>query len=133
MNTCTVVDSENQGMNGDGHGAAITIRKAVHTATIALSITLLLSANPCSAIAQQSNQSVTAIESLIRSGQHEQALQATSSALKTRPSDFRLWTLQGIIYSMQGKDQDAKSAFERALRISPQYAPALRGEVQILY
>lgn len=129
MNTCRVFDSENQGMNRP----AMTIGKTLQRATFAVSLSLFLLANPYSAVAQQSSQSVTTIESLIRSGQYEEALRATTSALKSRPSDFRLWTLQGIIYSMQSKDQDAESAFERALRISPQYAPALRGEVQILY
>ena len=44
-----------------------------------------------------------------------------------------MWTLEGIIYSMQGKANDAHLAFEKALRISPQYVPALKGDVQILY
>ena len=57
----------------------------------------------------------------------------TRSALEQRPTDFRLWTLEGIIFSMQDKARPAQSAFEEALRISPQYAPALKGEVQILY
>jgi len=57
----------------------------------------------------------------------------TQSALEQRPTDFRLWTLEGIIFSMQDKAQRAQSAFEKAIRISPQYAPALKGEVQILY
>jgi tetratricopeptide (TPR) repeat protein len=85
------------------------------------------------AIAQQTGTSIPAIESLIRSSQYDQALQATKSALRQRPSDSRLWTLEGIIFSLQDKTHDAQGAFERALRLSPQYAPALKGEVQILY
>jgi len=57
----------------------------------------------------------------------------TQSTLQQRPADFRLWTLEGIIFSMQDKTERAQSAFEKALRISPQYAPALKGEAQILY
>ena len=83
----------------------------------------------CTAIGQQPTPSFTAIESLIRSRQYDQALTMTQSALEQRPTDFRLWTLEGIIFSMQDKAQRAQSAFEKALRISPQYAPALKGEV----
>src|SRR5579863_8790760 len=81
----------------------------------------------------QSSSSVVSIESLIRSQQYEQALQATRAKLSQTPSDFRVWTLEGIIYSLKGSVPDAQTAFEHALRISPAYTPALKGEVQLLY
>lgn len=87
----------------------------------------------CVSVAQQTKTPVAAIESLIRSRQYDEALQATKSELRSAPSDFRLWTLQGIVLSMQGNNTDAVSAFEKALRFSPSYPPALKGEVQLLY
>ena len=110
----------------------MTTKKVVQKAVVVISI-CFFSGTLCTAVGQQPTPSVTAIESLIRSRQYDQALAMTRSALEQRPTDFRLWTLEGIIFSMQDKAQRAQSAFEKALRISPQYAPALKGEVQILY
>jgi tetratricopeptide (TPR) repeat protein len=76
---------------------------------------------------------VSSIERLIRSHDYDQALETTRSALSDAPKDFRLWTLEGIIYSIKGSNRDAIDAFEKALEISPNYSAALRGEVQLLY
>jgi tetratricopeptide (TPR) repeat protein len=85
------------------------------------------------AVAQQPATPVTSIESLVRSKNYDQALQLTKAQLHTKPTDVRLWTLEGIIYSLTGKNTDARTAFEKALRLSPNYMPALKGEVQLLY
>ncbi len=77
--------------------------------------------------------SIASIESLIRSREYDQALQKTISALKESPNDYRLWTLEGIVFSIKGKNQEALSAFDKSLQLSPNYAPALKGEVQLLY
>jgi len=53
--------------------------------------------------------------------------------LHDTPSDSRLWTLEGIVLSIKGSDHDALYAFDRALSLSPKYAAALKGEVQLLY
>ncbi len=82
---------------------------------------------------QQAKTSIASIESLIRSKQYDQALQATRTELHQVPNDFRLWTLEGIIFSIQGSNTDALGAFEKALRLSPNYTPALKGAVQLLY
>jgi tetratricopeptide (TPR) repeat protein len=82
---------------------------------------------------QSSQVSIASIESLIRSQQYDQALQLTISTLRETPNDFRLWTLEGIVLSIQGSNQDALIAFDRALSLSPAYAAALKGKVQLLY
>jgi tetratricopeptide (TPR) repeat protein len=94
---------------------------------------LLIACGSLVAQGQQGNSSVASIESLIRSQQYDQALQATKSKLSETPGDFRVWTLQGIVYSLKGSVSDAQAAFEHALRLSPTYTPALKGEVQLLY
>ena len=83
--------------------------------------------------AQGSTASVSSIEALIRSHEYSQALDATRSALHESPRDFRLWTLEGIVLSIQGNRQSALTAFEKALSFSPKYSPALKGKVEILY
>jgi tetratricopeptide (TPR) repeat protein len=82
---------------------------------------------------QQTHGDLPSIENLIRSHAYDQALDATRSALRTAPKDSRLWTLEGVILSIKGSNQDALNAFARALEISPNDAAALRGEVQVLY
>lgn len=83
--------------------------------------------------AQTGSVSISKIEALLRSQQYDQALSALKAALHERPSDHRLWTLEGICFALQANDAGALTAFDHALRISPDYAPALRGEVEILY
>ena len=85
------------------------------------------------AAAQQTGGPVASIESLIRSEEYDRALQLAKSQLQAKPNDFRLWTLEGIIYSLKGEKTDAIGSFDKALRLSPAYMPALKGEVQLFY
>ncbi len=94
---------------------------------------LLTACGPLAGHGQQATTSVASIESLIRSQEYDQALQATRSKLSETPGDFRVWTLQGIIFSLKDNSAEALTAFDHALRISPTYMPALKGEVQLLY
>ena len=55
------------------------------------------------AAAQQTGGPVASIESLIRSEEYDRALQLAKSQLQAKPNDFRLWTLEGIIYSLKGE------------------------------
>jgi tetratricopeptide (TPR) repeat protein len=85
------------------------------------------------ALGQESKTSIARIESLIRAQQYSQALDATRSELHQNPGDFRLWTLEGIVLSIQSDKQAALTAFEKALSLSPKYPAALKGKVEILY
>ena len=82
---------------------------------------------------QNGGTSVSAIESLIRSHQYDQALESLKTALHQSPGDYKLWTLRGICLALEGNNPGAITAFDRALAISPNYIPALKSEVQILY
>ena len=81
----------------------------------------------------QQGSSIAEIQSLIRSKQYDQALALTNTGLENTPSDYRMWTVQGIAQSLKGDTSPALTSFEKALRLSPDYMPALKGEVQILY
>jgi tetratricopeptide (TPR) repeat protein len=76
---------------------------------------------------------IAEIQSLIRSRQYDQALTVTGADLEKTPSDYRLWTLQGIALSLKGDTSRALTSFDKALHLSPTYTPALKGEVQILF
>ena len=84
-------------------------------------------------IGQQSGSPIASIESLIRSRQYDQALQIARSALRQSPKDVRLWTLEGIVFSLKGSNHEALDAFEKARSLSPENTVALKGEVQLLY
>ena len=73
------------------------------------------------------------IQSLIRSRQYDQALTVTGADLEKAPSDYRLWTLQGIALSLKGDTSRALTSFDKALSLSPTYTPAVKGEAQILF
>jgi tetratricopeptide (TPR) repeat protein len=94
---------------------------------------LFISSASLIAYGQEAHNSIASIQSLIRSQDYTQALQLTRTSLQQTPGDFRLWTLEGIVLSIQGSNSDAISAFDKALSLSPNYAPALKGEVQLLY
>ncbi len=117
-------------------GSSVSAQAAVKVcnAALCLGIGLFWGARATQVAAAQQNASpVASIESLIRSEKYGQALELTKSQLHTKPADFRLWTLEGIIYSLQGQKTDAIGAFDKALRLSPSYIPALKGDVQLLY
>jgi tetratricopeptide (TPR) repeat protein len=73
------------------------------------------------------------IESLIRTREYNHALELTKSALHDTPNDVRLWTLEGIILSMQNENPKALAAFDKALSLSPNYIAALKGKIEVLY
>ena len=84
-------------------------------------------------VAQQTAAPVASIESLVRTKDYDRALELTKSQLLTKPNDIRLWSLEGIILSLEGEKTGALAAFDKALRLSPTYMPALKGEVELLY
>jgi tetratricopeptide (TPR) repeat protein len=89
-----------------------------------------------SALAVQSpkpSTSISAIQSLIRSKDYDQALQQTRLALNKTPNDYRVWTLEGIVFSLTNRRPEAINAFNKALRLAPTYTPALQGKVELLY
>jgi tetratricopeptide (TPR) repeat protein len=77
--------------------------------------------------------SIASVETLIRSRQYDKAVESTQEQLRLRPSDFHMWTLQGIALSLEGRTTDAIGAFDNALHLSPEYGPALKGETQLFY
>jgi tetratricopeptide (TPR) repeat protein len=100
---------------------------------LAFGILLIALVGFLGANAQQASLSITDIESLIRSQHYDEALQALDAGLQKAPTSYRLLTLKGIVLSKQGKNQDALAAFEKAVRLSPTYIPAVKGEVQLLF
>lgn len=71
------------------------------------------------------------IVSALQNHQFEQAIDLLRPALKASPGNAQLWAMQGTAYAGEGNDKAALEAFRKALKISPDYAPALEGAIQI--
>jgi tetratricopeptide (TPR) repeat protein len=87
----------------------------------------------CLAQVSQQATNIAEIQSLIRSRQYDRALELTKADLDKAPTDYRVWTIQGIALSLKGETNAALSSFDNALRFSPTYLPALKAEVEILF
>jgi tetratricopeptide (TPR) repeat protein len=69
----------------------------------------------------------------LRSQEFTKALDLLQTALQEYPGSAQLWTMQGAAYSGLGRKKEALASFRHALRIAPNYVPALEGEAQIEY
>ncbi len=94
---------------------------------------LLLCAASCAAQGQNTKITIADIQALLRSQNYDKALQMTRDALRQAPRDPRLWTIEGIIFSIKSNNNEALNAFDKALLLSPGYPAALKGKVQLLY
>ncbi|MGH9446117.1 MAG: tetratricopeptide repeat protein, partial [Terriglobia bacterium] len=63
----------------------------------------------------------------------DQAESLCDAYLRAHPHNYRIWTLEGITFSMEGDTAKALHAFHRALLLSPRYPVALRGAAQLLF
>jgi hypothetical protein len=80
-----------------------------------LALVLLLQP-PSFAFAQDNTTAIASIRSALREHRYDEGLALTRSSLNRIPADFRIWTLQGMAFSMKG-DNPA----------------ALKGEAQLLF
>jgi tetratricopeptide (TPR) repeat protein len=69
----------------------------------------------------------------LRSGDYSGARQLLDRALKQSPGNPALWTLNGFALTHLGDQREALESYNHALRLSPDYLPALEGAAQIEY
>jgi len=82
------------------------------------------------ALAQTTDQ-IDVIASTLRNKEFSRALELLRPALQQSPGDARLWAMQGTAYAGGEKTKDALASFQTALKIDPDYLPALQGAAQI--
>ncbi|MGA2181671.1 MAG: tetratricopeptide repeat protein [Bryobacteraceae bacterium] len=85
------------------------------------------------AFGQAATDPASGIAQAIRAHQYEQAVKLARAALERSPNDVRIITMEAIALSAQGHDADALAAYNRALRLAPDYLAALEGAAQIEY
>ena len=85
------------------------------------------------ALSQTQDNQIESISSALRIRDFDRALELSRAALQASPNNPQLWTLQGIAFAGKGESKDALTAFQRALKISPNNIAALAGAAQIAY
>ncbi len=82
---------------------------------------------------QAKDDSTASIVSALRSGQFDEALHLLQPALQSAPNNPQLLAFQGLAYSGKGEQKLALGSYQRALKSSPEYLPALEGAAQLEY
>ncbi len=82
---------------------------------------------------QTPNQQVQSITSALRVRDFSKALELLQPAIQASPNSSQLWMLQGLAYAGEGDSQAALASYKHAIKISPDYLPALEGAAQIEY
>lgn len=85
------------------------------------------------AAGQTATDPVESISAALRSREFDKALDLLQPALQRSPGNSQLWVLEGLAYSGEGNSKAALTSYRRALKISPNYLPALEGAAQIEY
>ncbi len=79
---------------------------------------------------QSMQDEVGRISGALRNRDFEPALTLSNAALERQPVNYRIWTLRGISMAGKGDLPAALLAYKHALKISPNYLPALEGVAQ---
>lgn len=93
----------------------------------------LVSAVSATLLAQADREDARSVARALNDKDYAQALTIADKILVIQPSDCKVLTLRGIALSQTGRNDDALTSFETALRFCPQYLPALEGAAQIAY
>jgi tetratricopeptide (TPR) repeat protein len=110
----------------------MTVKRA-HSRTRLHCISISLLCLFSTALAQTGADPFPEIATALQNREFRKALDLTHSALRASPGTPQLWAMQGEAYSGEGRTKEALASFHAALKISPDYLPALRGAIQIEY
>jgi tetratricopeptide (TPR) repeat protein len=93
---------------------------------------VLLTSSPF-ASSQVPKASIESITSALGAKDFGEAAQLSRTALRANPHNAQLWAFLGIAFAGEGDNKSALGAFQKALKISPDYVAALAGAAQIMY
>lgn len=79
----------------------------------------------------QTAQQIDAISSALHEKDFWRAQQLLQPVLRASPGDARLWAMQGTALAGSGNNEEALTSFGTALKLAPDYVPALEGAAQI--
>jgi tetratricopeptide (TPR) repeat protein len=84
-------------------------------------------------VGQTVNERVAPITSALQNRDFGKALQLLQPALENSPRNPQLWVFQGLAYSGEGNATAALGSYQAALKIAPDYLPALKGAAGLEY
>ena len=84
-------------------------------------------------LGQTLHDRVASITAALRNGEFDHALDLLKPALEAAPNNPQLQMLQGLAYSGKGNRDEALISYRAALKIAPNYLPALEGAAQLEY
>src|SRR5580693_3388347 len=104
-----------------------TTHPILKTCVVLVSVVLL----GC-AFSQTASDQISLITSALQKEDFARALELLRPALERSPGNAQLWAMQGAAYAGESRKQDALASFRAALKISPDYLPALKGAIPLL-
>jgi tetratricopeptide (TPR) repeat protein len=84
-------------------------------------------------LGQSADNRMETIASALRNREFDNALQLLQPALQASQKNPQLWMFQGLAYSGKGDQKSALNSYQSALKVSPDYLPALEGAAQLQY
>jgi tetratricopeptide (TPR) repeat protein len=117
---------------GDGD-PAMTGRCGIRPTSFRAQVFVLLWLLSAAAGAQNPAEGFEPIASALRNREFQAALELVRPALQRFPGNAQLWAMQGAAYAGERHTKEALASFRNALKISPEYLPALEGAIQIEY
>lgn len=86
-----------------------------------------------SLIGQTGREQTASITSALQTHEFDRALELLATALHGAPNNPQLWMFQGLAFSGKRDSKSALASYQHALKLSPDYLPALEGAAQIQY
>lgn len=83
--------------------------------------------------AQNTSSQTQSIAAAIQQRDFSQAVDLVRVALQQSPRDPKLWSLEGIAYTGLGRKTEAIASYDNALKVAPDYLPALEGAAELAY
>ncbi|MFY9854278.1 MAG: tetratricopeptide repeat protein [Terracidiphilus sp.] len=109
------------------------MRRARQQARNLILAACLMAALPLSVLAQTAAVSVSAVLEALQKGQYPDALRLSAELVRTEPQSYKAWTLRAVALEKSGQPKEALAAYEQALKLDPDYLPALEGAAQLSY
>jgi tetratricopeptide (TPR) repeat protein len=76
---------------------------------------------------------ISPITTALQNKEFDKALELLHPAIEASPGNPQLWTMQGKAYAGEKRSKEALTSYQHALKLSPDYLPALQGAAQIEY
>jgi tetratricopeptide (TPR) repeat protein len=107
------------------------IRRRFLTPALTIPLLIIYALAPaCPAQNQPAQDGIDQIASALRDHDFPQALHLCQAALIRNPRDYRILTLRGMAAAGTGDLHGALTSYQSALKLSPDYLPALEGAAQ---